>query len=152
MTEKFETVLFGYSKRSVCEYLSNVSEEISKKHIGEIERLNAKIKKLEEENERLSGILEEERRRMDDETTKVSQIIVDARSFADELKEKATEENRAEMDENSKRNAEVAEKIKKCSEDVDDIRRYFQKILTNADEEIAQIKEKLEQVNLDLEK
>lgn len=154
MIEKFKTSLFGYSKREVCEYISKASDELTSKHNSQKKELEDKIQSLQEEIAKLTQdkgeaekkieALELKLKQATDDNSKVSEIIMDARRFADELKNKATEQNKIEMEENSKRNAAVESSIKKCKDEVDSIRAFIRKILRDTDTELEQIEQKLE--------
>lgn len=151
MTEKFKTALFGYSKREVCEYISEVSDDLTAKHNNEKKELTDRIKALEAENKRLSQEKSEAEKKLaqiSDDNAKVSEIIIDARRFADELKAKAAEQNKKEMEENSRCNADVADRIKDSMRQVEEIRTFLHKFLEGTDTELSQIEKNLNGVEL----
>ena len=76
---------WGYKKNYVCEYIAEMNEQFSKKlmetmkdYDHQIGELNAKINRLEAENSALQK-----------ECSNVTQVIVDAKKFSDELRAKA---------------------------------------------------------------
>ncbi len=152
--EKFRTALLGYSKRDVCEFISKFSDELTAKHAGVSKELENKIEQLREENARLSAenkflsetaeALRAENKQATDDTARVSEILMDARQFADEIRNKAIVQNQIEMEENAIRQARVAEKIKKCANEVDTIRGFLRRVLEKTDGELVQIQERLE--------
>jgi len=156
MTENFKVSLFGYSKKQVYEYIAKLSDELIAKQNNERRKLETKIENLEEEKTQLYEIKKElekkieeltrELAKKDDENLKVSSILLDARQFADELKVKASEQNQKEIEENSRRNDEVAKNINKCKEDVESIRAYMRKFLETAESQAEEIMEKLDSV------
>jgi len=149
MAEKFKTALFGYSKQEVCKYISNICDGLISKHNQEKQALNDRIRTLEEENVKLTKeklAMESKLAQMSDDNTKVSEIIIDARHFADGLKARATEQNLREIEENSRRNAEVEGLIKKNMNDVVEIQLFLRKFLEYADCGLQQISDKLEAI------
>lgn len=160
MRKRFKTALFGYSKRDVCEYLSQTSDQISQKHAGDIERIQKefedqkqerenlvdKYKLLEQELESLkkeNELLRRENERLSVEAGKLSGIFVDAKTFADDLKSKAIAQNKLEMEENSARNLAEAQRIQRFSERIDRMRDSIRSFLEQADDDLEAMKAKL---------
>ena len=99
--EILKSGFFGYSKSSVCEYIARMNEEFSQRltakdneNTSREAELRAQIASLREENQKLKEKQEE-----------IVGALVDAKSFAAELKAKAEAENQAQRSENTARNA-----------------------------------------------
>lgn len=146
MTENFKKTMFGYSKKEVCEYILFLKSDAERKQAQLEEQKNKELEALQQEMESLRLKLAETEERLKKETEKVSAVIVDARRFADELKSAATAKNEKEVRENTERNAIVEEKIMKCSEGVDEIRRELKALLEKTDRELRVLDENLHSV------
>ncbi|MBQ4088074.1 MAG: hypothetical protein IJC78_07510 [Clostridia bacterium] len=146
MAENFKKTMFGYSKKEVCEYILFLKNDMERKLSLLEEEKNKEIEAMQQEIASLREKLSEAETRAEKETEKVSAVIVDARRFADELKSAATAKNEKEMRENTERNALVEEKIMKCSDGVDEIRRQIKELLDKTDRQLRALDEELQSV------
>ncbi len=143
MFKKFKTVLFGYKKSDVCEYISAVSDELAEKYKKELEAVREKLEVLEGQNANDNA---EENTKAEVET--VAEIILDARQFANELKEKARMAHAEAVAENERQVQLAAERIKKYNNDIDRIRLCIQSVLTESDVKLAQLKDDLNSIEV----
>ena len=123
MESKLKTALFGYSKKDVYEYIINITDELEKRHSDEVAELKEQIARLEAENQ------------------KVTDIIHDAKQYADGLKNAAVQETdilkektAAELDKQKKR-------ISDFTEEIDNISRTITEFLNNVNDNLVKIKE-----------
>ena len=134
MTEQFQTSLFGYSKRSVHLYLSQMNEDFSHKLLEKekegrdaIQALNEKLEHLREENEQLRA-----------ERKEVAGALIDAKSFAAELREQAEETDRAQRAKNEDIRRTERQRIRDLAGHIDRLRTEFRSMLSKMDEELEQ--------------
>ncbi len=118
---KLKNALFGYKKTDVCEYVDNLTNELNKKHEQE-------MKALKEENASLKKQIEE-----NNDVLAVSEIIVEAQSFAKGLKEKALAEYEEQARKSQLEAEKTAEHIKKCEEKLAQLRTAIKDVLTETE-------------------
>ncbi len=128
---RLKSAFWGYKKTQVCEYIDNLSNEMLKSNKEEIE-------KLREENAQLKRQLEER-----DDVTAVSEIIVDAKHFAQDLKSKAIKENNELKRRNEEAARIVEQQIKESQNRLVTLQEYIHNILVKTDMEIDKIQEEL---------
>lgn len=146
----FKNSFWGYSKTSVCEYIARINEEFSRKFLSTIEEheqiekeLREKIAKMEKENEQLRSRQNE-----------VTAILLDAKSFAAELNDKAEAENRRMTAENTKRRMAELARIRSYGKRIDSIRDEIGNLLQVIDAELSQNRDRIsaledEEINQD---
>ena len=124
--------LFGYSKTSVCEYITKVNEEFSEKliaisdeHKKECEELKVKIMLLENE-------LIEYKRTYSNVTT----ALLDAQQHAAILKQQAEEENQRLRAKNLKKQAEQTKRIETYKSEIDRVRKELMFFSEKTDKEL----------------
>ncbi len=117
---RLKTSLFGYKKTQVCEYINNLSDELT-------EKFEQEIKKLQEENLVLKKQLEEQ-----NDVTAVSEIIIEAKNFAKILKDKAIEEHK-----------ESLRKIKEADEKLTALRQSINALLSETDDNLNEIQKEI---------
>ena len=134
---------WGYKKSYVCEYIAEMNEQFSKKLMGtikdydrQIEELNAKITHLEAENSALQK-----------ECSNVTQVIVDARKFSNELRVKAEAEDKEFRDRNMDYNNEQMRRIHTFCMGIDKIRDSMCTLMASIDKDLESKKEELSAVN-----
>ena len=127
---------FGYTKASVCQYITQLNQDFSKRitekdlaHENTVRELNARLERLEKENLRLR-----------EKQAAVSDAIIDAKHFSFALKEEAEEENRKSRLENAARNQAEQRRIYGYRQDIDKIRDALKNVLENIDSELDKIK------------
>lgn len=140
--------LWGYKKSYVCEYIAEMNEKFSQKlmetiknYDQQIGELNAKINRLEEENSALQK-----------ECSNVTQVIVDAKKFSDELRAKSEAEDKEFRDRNMDYNNEQMRRIHTFCMDIDKIRDSVRTLMVSIDKDLESKKEELSDLNNGLEK
>ncbi len=98
MNKLFKTAMFGYKKKTVNEYI----EDLSTKTLNALNEAEDKIEDLEKENERLNGLLEKYK----SEEASVSSAIITAEKKADEIIKEAKEKAENYIADAEKENAE----------------------------------------------
>lgn len=139
---------WGYKKSYVCEYIAGMNEQFSKKlmetikdYDRQIGELNAKITHLEAENSALQK-----------ECSNVTQVIVDAKKFSDELRVKAEAEDKEFRDRNMDYNNEQMQRIHTFCMGIDKIRDSMRTLMASFDKDLESKKEELSALNNGLEK
>lgn len=125
---------WGYSKISVSEYIARINQEFSQKlrdtaveHEREKEELQEKLAQLERENKELQN-----------RQNKVAAILLDAKAFAAQLKDKAEAENRKPQAENT-----AGSTAEFNSKSIDIMRGEIRNMFEAMDKELAQNGERL---------
>lgn len=138
---------WGYKKSYVCEYIAGMNEQFSKKLMETIkyydcqmEELNAKINRLEAENSALQK-----------ECSNITQIIVDAKQFSDELRAKAEAENKEFRERNMDYNNEQMQRINTYSIGIDKIRDSMSALMESIDKDLKSKQEELSDIDKGLE-
>lgn len=138
---------WGYKKSYVCEYIAEMNEQFSKKlmetikyYDRQIEELNVKINRLEAENSALQK-----------ECSNITQIIVDAKQFSDELRAKAEAEDKEFRDRNINYNNEQMQRINTYCMGIDKIRDSMRTLMASIDIDLESKKEELSVLNNELE-
>lgn len=124
MEAKLKTALFGYSKKDVYEYIINITDELEKRHSDEVAELKEQIARLEAENQ------------------KVTDIIHDAKLYADVLKTDAEQEVDAFKEKSTAELRAQEKRIEIFSEQIDNISVTIAEFLNDVNADIAKIKEK----------
>ncbi len=132
MTQVFKSSLFGYSKKSVCNYITEMSNECSRKLLEKdiecktkLQEMEAVIEKLRQENNELrTG------------QHAVANALIDARKFAD-LQAKQAEEERLKLQKENtvSYNAEIL-RLKELADVITDLRKSIHDKLQSFDEEL----------------
>lgn len=135
----FKNSFLGYSKTSVCEYIARINEEFSRKFLSTIaeheqiqKELREKIAQVEKENEQLRSRQNE-----------VTAILLDTKSFAAELNDKAKAENNRMTAENTKRRMAELERIRSYGKRIDSIRDEIGNLLQVIDAELSQNRDRI---------
>ena len=144
---KLKSGFWGYKKNHVCEYIAEMNEQFSKKlmetikdYDRQIVELNAKINRLEAENSALQK-----------ECSNVTQVIVDAKKFSDELRAKAEAEDKEFRDRNMDYNNEQMQRINTFCMGIDKIRDSARTLMASIDKELEYKKEELSALKSGLE-
>ena len=123
---------WGYKKNYVCEYIAEMNEQFSKKlmetmkdYDHQIGELNAKINRLEAENSALQK-----------ECSNVTQVIVDAKKFSDELRAKAEAEDKEVRDRNMGYNNEQMHRIHTFCMGIDKIHDSMRTLMASIDKDL----------------
>lgn len=139
MEAKLKTALFGYSKKDVCAYIENITAELEKHYSDEIsvlvERHSAEISELKKQISRLEA-----------ENQKVTDIILEAKQFADTLKSNAEQEAKAIKEKSA---AELHVQVKRIAifrERIDNLSFTIAEFLNNVNADIAKIKKNCDTV------
>lgn len=134
MTEQFQTSLFGYSKRSVHLYISQMNEDFSNRLLEKekegreaVRAMNEELERLREENEQLRA-----------ERRDVAGALIDAKSFAAELREQAEEADRVQRAKNEDIHRTELQRIRDLAEHIDQLRTEFRSALSTMDDELEQ--------------
>lgn len=113
--------LFGYSRVSVCSYIAALNEDFSAKileaneeHRQRVLHLEEKIKKLEEENQILS-----------EQKLAVAQALIDARIYAQQLRDDAEHEHEMEVEKNQEKFASAEKRIDNVNEEISNLQRQL---------------------------
>lgn len=132
MSAQFPTRLFGYSKRSVEEYINKMNEEFSQKLLEKdkqtlkgVQSMRQELEKLRQENERLR-----------EERQEVAGALIDAKTYAAELRAQAQERDRAQREKNAALHQEERQRLQGLADRVDSLRKEFRDILISMDEEL----------------
>ena len=138
---------WGYKKSDVCEYIAEMNEKFSQKlmttvkdYDRQIGELNAKINRLEAENSALQK-----------DCSSVTQVIVDAKKFSDELRAKAEAEDQEFRERNMDNNNEQRQRIHTFCVSIDKIRDSVRAMLASIDKDLESEKAKLSTLNNGLE-
>ncbi len=125
--------LWGYRKNDVCEYIAKMNEEFSQKLMealkendSMIQELQAKVAQLEEEN----AVYRAERDR-------VTETLMDAKTFAANLKTQATAENEKFCAQNQAYNEKQRERISEFRSGINEIRDAVHKLLHVIDNDLS---------------
>lgn len=144
---ELKSSFLGYKKSCVCEYIAEMNEKFSQKLMETIKdydrqmgELNAKINRLEEENSALQK-----------ECSNVTQVIVDAKKFSDELRAKAEAEDKEFRDRNMDYNNEQMHRIYTFCMGIDKIRDSMRTLTASIEKDLEVEKEKLADLNKGLE-
>ncbi len=167
-----KTGLFGFKKKDVCEYISQMNDELGKRLSIEKEKDNAtiaelksKIESLSAENSGLKSEIETEKSALNDKLSEkdaiiaslenkidelknenieahrkndeVAEIILDARSFANGLREKAIAENDEMCRMNDERNRKLQDRLSSYESEIEKIRWNIQRMLKNMDGQLG---------------
>lgn len=137
MKEILKSSLFGYSKKSVCEYIAGMNEEFSQKLLEKdlecknmVQELKSQIEELKKENEQLQTGRQE-----------VAGALIDAKNFAAELKERAEAEDQARRIKNEEYQRAEFQRIQRLSGSVDALHGTLQAMLGKMDAELEAYKE-----------
>ena len=132
MTEQFPTRLFGYSKRSVQDYITKINEECAQKLLDRdkqtlkaAQAARQEMEKLRQENEHLRQEREE-----------VAAALIEAKAYAVELKAQTEERDRAQREKNAALHQEERQRLQLLADRVDALRKEFREILIGMDEEL----------------
>lgn len=144
---ELKSSFLGYKKSCVCEYIAEMNEKFSQKLMETIKdydrqmgELKAKINRLEEENSALQK-----------ECSNVTQVIVDAKKFSDELRAKAEAEDKEFRDRNMDYNNEQMHRIYTFCMGIDKIRDSMRTLTASIEKDLEAEKEKLADLNKGLE-
>jgi hypothetical protein len=142
MANLFSTSLFGYSKRSVNDYISKLNDEFSRKllekdqaHREAVEALQAETARLSRENEQLLALRQE-----------VADALISAKDYAAELKRKAETDDQARRAANAIRQEAELSRIQDAAEQISALRQAFRDALERMDGEAASYKEELQRL------
>ncbi len=132
-TTTLKSSFFGYSKTSVCEYIARINEEYSKK----ITDVYAEKDKMQQELRERIAQLEKENEHLRNNHDEVAAILLDAKTFADQLHTKAEAENQKLRAENKARSdAEIA-RIHTYQKSINVIQNEIRQLLETMDEELT---------------
>lgn len=134
MTEQFQISLFGYSKKSVHLYLSEINEEFSQKLLEKEKENRDSIQALREEME----LLREENERLLAERQEVAGALIDANAFASGLKAQAEEEDNIQRTKNAKLRQAEHRRIQVLSDHINQLRTKLRSMLSCMEEELEQ--------------
>ena len=141
MEKVFRNSLFGYSKKSVVTYVADMNEDFSKKLMEKdlectsaVQELREQLEQLRQENEQLRQESEQLRAGRQE----VACALIDAKSFAAELKERAQEEDSAMRAENTARHQAELQRLRALSEHVDDLHGALRAVIEKMDAELSQ--------------
>lgn len=138
----FKTVLFGYSKESVCEYIAGLSEEFCQKLVDALEDQERIQKELRERIQQL----EQENQSFKKQQFDLADIMRDAADFAAGIRAKAEAENRELCRQNAEKAAKEEQRIRMYREKIDIQREEIRKILTAFDAELEAADERLKKL------
>lgn len=145
MTELFRTSLFGYSKKRVHAYISEINEEFSQKLLEKdmaskeaVQVLREQLEQLQRENDQLRA-----------ERNEVAGALIDAKTFATGLMEQAEAENRTQREKNSAIQQAELQQVQLLTSHVDNLRQTFQAILHGMDKELEQYRMKCQSIRTD---
>lgn len=134
MIKLFQTSLFGYSKKSVHAYISEMNEDFSQKLLEKegackeaVQALREEVERLRQENEQLRG-----------ERQAVAGVLIDAKAFASGLMEQAEKENETRRSRNEALHQAEFQRIQGLASDIDRLREAFRAALRGMDEEMEQ--------------
>ena len=133
MEKVFQSSLFGYSKKSVIAYVAEMNEEFSRKLLEKdlenkrtVQELKDQMEELKRENERLRAGRQE-----------VAGALIDAKTFAGALMEKAEADSRARRAKNETYHQAEFQRLQALSANVDALRDAFRAAVSGMDEEMA---------------
>lgn len=145
MTELFRTSLFGYSKKRVHAYISEINEGFSQKLLEKdmaskeaVQVLREQLEQLQRENDQLRA-----------ERNEVAGALIDAKTFATGLMEQAEAENRTQREKNSAIQQAELQQVQLLTSHVDNLRQTFQAILHGMDKELEQYRMKCQSIRTD---
>lgn len=140
MSNLFQISLFGYSKKAVNHYVSQRSEEFSKKllekdleHREELKSLQEQVERLAKENEELKGVRQE-----------IAEALISAKAYAVDLKRKAEEDAQAKRMMNMAYQETEFRRILSMAEKIDGLQQEFHSTLERMDRELSSYKEEVQ--------
>lgn len=134
MTELFRISLFGYSKRHVHAYISEMNEDFSQKMLEKDRACKDTVQALREELERVRR----ENERLRAERQEVAGALIDAKAFAAGLIERAEEEDRTRRAKNAALQQAELHRLQAFAANIDGLRKAFCSVLRGMDEEMEQ--------------
>ena len=147
MAELFRSSLFGYSKKSVIAYVAEMNEDFSQKLLAKdmecrdtIRELKERIEALEKENAALHAGRQE-----------VAGALIDAKTFAAELKERAEAEDQARRAKNEACRDAEQQRLQALSGHVDSLRDALGAALRSMDEELERYRLRFQAAQTELE-
>lgn len=132
MTELFQTGLFGYSKKSVSTYISNMNEDFAQKLLEKDRTYKDVVRELREEVEQLR----QENERLRAEREEVAGALIDAKAFAASLIRQSEEADRTQRAKNAALHQVEFQQIQTFAANIDSLRKAFRSVLCDMDEEL----------------
>ncbi|MGN0494081.1 MAG: DivIVA domain-containing protein [Acutalibacteraceae bacterium] len=133
-----KSAFFGYSKTSVCEYISSINAEFSrqlleleKEHKKEKEELKAKLDAAEKE------LFEYKKAHGD-----IANALLEAQQYSASLKQKAADENERLVAENQRLHKEQSERLALYAASIDKLRSELSVFTADTDSKLAEYYER----------
>lgn len=122
MEKMFQNSLFGYSKKSVFNYIAAMEAEFSQKLREKEQECQSTVRELEERLEELK----QENERLQSERREVAGALIDAKTFAAQLMEQAEAESRARRAKDEAYHQAELQRLQALAEDVGELRAAIQ--------------------------
>lgn len=147
MENKFKNSMFGYSKKSVLSFIEEMDVQYHEKMKEADKKSDEKISSLKKEKEELEKTvaalqekveaLEKEAEMLRNTTNDVSAVFVDAKHFADELKEKAKAEEEALTEQLRAAYEKENERLFAFQTEINNIKKAIRTSLSVIDKELS---------------
>lgn len=124
---------WGYKKSNVCEYIAKMNEEFSRKLMTALDENDAMIQELQAK----VAQLEEENAAYRSERNRVTEALIDAKTFAANLKIQAAAEDEKSRAQNQAYNKKQRERIREFSSGINDIRNAVHQLLHVIDNDLS---------------
>lgn len=134
MERIFKTSLFGYSKKSVCQYVADMNREFSEKLLAKDLECQNMVRELKETMEKL----EQENLQLRTRQEEVAVTLLDAKRFANELRVQAEEEDRIQRARALACQTAEQQRIRTLTESADQLRSSFCSMLQRMDREMEE--------------
>lgn len=148
MTELFRSSLFGYDKKSVSVYIAQMNEETSKRMMEKELEYKNRMQELQKELE----LLRQENEELRNGREAVANALIDAKSFAAELKEQTEQENREMLEKNKRQHAVELERIQAFAGTLENLQGAFRTALSSMEAELERYQSKCQAMQAKFEK
>lgn len=132
MTEVFRSSLFGYSKKSVSEYIVAMNEEFTRKLLEKDMECQETVRQLKEQLENL----QDENAQLRAGRQEIADALIDARTFASELMAQAEAENNAQRAKNTAYHQAELQRLHELASNIDTLRNALRSAIVNMDAEL----------------
>lgn len=134
MKTLFSTSLFGYSKKSVRDYISSMNEEFSQKALAKEEEFKTSLRAMREEIEQLR----QENERLLAQREEVAGALIDAKQFAADLIGQAEREGHTLRARNSASYQAECQRLQAYAAQINSLRDRLHASIQAMDEEMEQ--------------
>lgn len=134
MAKLFRDSFFGYSKADVIAYISQMNEDFSKKLLVKDQENRLLVQRLEEQ----LTLLQQENEALRAQQQQVALALIDAKSFANDLRIQAQEEDRLLQQKNAERRREELQRLENVSGRISRLQDAIRDFLHSMDEDLEE--------------